>query len=219
MRLGRMIVVGGLLAGAAVVLPVQLASAAACTGNTVIQQAPYSCEGSKTFGGQTISAALSIDAVGRATTVFTLSQPAFDDVLIAMHSWIGIDTGPDIVVTGTIPQGQTTTTLVIPQINCGQLDIKAFDITPGHSAGDAAGPYVTWGDNCQQAPTTTTTVAPTSVAPTTTTPVSPTSAVRPTSTLPNTGGDPSGPVLWGALGLVAGALLLLVARRWTADAG
>ncbi len=220
MRFGRVVLASGLI-GVGVVALSQSATAqvATCTGNEVIQQAPYTCQGTRTDAGITTTAVLSVDAVGRAVADFTLTEPAAAPVPIAMHSWIGIDTGPDIVVTGAIPQGSTTGQLFIPVINCGQLDIKSVVITPGVPAGEIVGPYVTWGVNCQQAPTTVpTTVAPTTLGPTTTGSVSPTSAARPTSTLPTTGGDSSRPLTWAALGLVAGAALLLVSRRWGADA-
>ena len=81
------------------------ADAAACTGNQVIQQAPYTCEGTKTDQGITVNAVLSVDAAGRAQADYTLPLAANVPVAIALHSWIGIDTGPDIVVTGSIPAG------------------------------------------------------------------------------------------------------------------
>ena len=226
MRVGRLLLVSAAIAVGVVAVPASFAGAAACTGNQVIQQAPYTCEGTKTDQGITVNAVLSVDATGRAQADYTLPVAANVPVAIALHSWIGIDTGPDIVVTGSIPAGSLTGQLVIPEIRCGQLDVKAIDITPGHSAGDIAGPYITWGENCQSVPTTTTiaptsvaptSVAPTSVGPTTTGAVSPTSANRPTSTLPHTGGgNASTPGLVALVAIAAGVALLAMARRWTA---
>ena len=221
MRIGRSLLVSATIGVAAVVVPAAGADAAACTGNTVIQHAPYTCEGTKTDQGITVNGVLTVDIDGRAQVDYTLVAPANVDVAIALHSWIGIDTGPDIVVTGTIPAGSTTGQLVIPEIRCGQLDVKAINITPGHSAGDIAGPYITWGENCQAVPTTTTSIAPTSVAPTsvgptTTGAVSPTSVIRPTSTLPRTGGgSASSPGLVALIAIASGLALLAIARRWT----
>lgn len=216
MRVGRSILASAAIGIGVLVIPAATAGAAACTGNQVIQQAPYTCEGSKTDQGITVNAVLSVDAAGRAVADFTLPVAANVAVPIALHSWTGIDTGPPIMVTGSIPAGSLTGQLVIDEINCGQLDVKAIDITPGHAAGDIAGPYITWGENCQVAPTTTTTaVVPTSVGPTTTGNISPTSAARSTTTLPHTGGDVSGPGLVAIVAIGAGAVLLLLARRWT----
>lgn len=220
MRIGRSLLVVATVSVAAVVVPAMGAGAAACTGNQVIQQAPYTCEGTKTDQGITVNAVLSVDANGRAQADYTLPVAANVAVPIALHSWIGIDTGPDIVVTGSIPAGSTTGQLVIPEIRCGQVDVKAIDITPGHAAGDIAGPYITWGENCQAVPTTTispTSVAPTSVGPTTTNDVSPTSAIRPTSTLPHTGGgNASNPGIVALIAIASGIALLAIARRWRA---
>ena len=104
-----------------------------------------------------------------------------------------------------IPAGQTTAQLVVPRIECGQFDIKAVFTTPGDSAGNIAGPEVTWGEVCQVP--TTTTVVPTTAA----TSVSPTSV---SPTIPPTG--PSGLIeawRWALPVLGLAAVLILAARR------
>jgi LPXTG-motif cell wall-anchored protein len=225
MRLGRIVVGSGFVGVVLALAPMAAAQAAPCTGNTVIQQAPYTCEGTHTDGGITVNLVLSVDAVGRAVADFTLTAVQTVDVPIAMHSWIGIDTGPDIVETGTIPAGSTTGQLVIEQVNCGQLDVKAVNITPGVPAGEIVGPYITWGVDCQQVPTTTTT-APTTVpttaatTTTTTTPVVPTSispTTIPRTTLPHTGTDVTTSGTWAVAAVVLGGILVLLARRWKGD--
>jgi hypothetical protein len=246
MRLGRSLFF--IFAGALVlaVMPAGLASAATCTGNTVVQQAPYTCTASRTIQGITVLATLNVDANGRAEVDFTLDAPAPSAVAIAVHSWIGIDTGPDIVRTGTIPVGATTGQLLIDQIQCGQLDIKAVAITPGQPSGTLGGPVVHWGNECRVppttvaptsvapttvapptsnsvlptsiAPSTTNTVLPTSIAPSTTNVVLPTSVANTTpTTMPHTGVDLVTPATWALVAITAGAALLLIARRWKAD--
>jgi LPXTG-motif cell wall-anchored protein len=227
MRLGRIMVGSGFFGVVLALAPMGVAQAAPCTGNTVIQQAPYTCEGTHTDGGITVNLVLSVDAIGRAVADFTLTAVQTVDVPIAMHSWIGIDTGPDIVETGSIPAGSTTSQLVIEEIRCGQLDVKAVNITPGVPAGEIVGPYITWGVDCQQVPTTTTTTAtttpttvPTTAATTTTTPVVPTSispTTIPRTTLPNTGTDVTTPGTWAIAAVVLGGVLVLLARRWRGD--
>jgi hypothetical protein len=244
MRFGRSLVLVGFGALAMAVLPAGMAGALTvstnCTGNTVVQQAPYTCSGMKTDQGITVNATLTVDANGRAVADFTLTAPTTADVQIALHSWIGIDTGPAIVKTGTIPAGTISGEVVIDQIQCGQLDVKAIDITPGHSAGDIAGPVIHWGNECQSVPTTVpTTISPTSISPTSVSPtsvsptsvgpptsdtVSPTSIANstttidtPTTTIPHTGVDVQTPAVWALAAIAAGAALLLVARRWKAD--
>ena len=66
------------------------------------------------------------------------AQPA--DVPIAVHSYTDISLGPKQFINGVIPLGATTATLVVPRIECGQLDIKAVFTTPGDSTGNIAGP-------------------------------------------------------------------------------
>jgi LPXTG-motif cell wall-anchored protein len=225
MRLGRIMVGSGFFGVVLALVPMGVAQAAPCTGNTVVQQAPYTCEGTRTDAGITVNLVLSVDAVGRAVADFTLTAAQQVDVPIAMHSWVGIDGQPVIIETGSIPAGRTTGPLVIEQVNCGQLDVKAVDIGLGVPAGEIVGPVINWGVNCQQVPTTTTTTAPTTVpttaATTTTTPVSPTSAIRPTTipatTLPHTGTDVTTPGTWAIAAVVLGGVLVLLARGWKGD--
>ena len=119
---------------------------------------------------------------GRRRVDYVMSPVQQADVPIAVHSYTNISSDPRQFINGVIPAGQTTAQLVVPRIECGQLDMKAVFTTPGDSSGNIAGPVVTWGDVCQA--TTTTSTAPTTVSPSS---VSPTS-VRPTIPATGTGG-------------------------------
>jgi hypothetical protein len=192
---------------------------ATCTGNRVIDQAPFSCTDSRVINGITFSIVLNVDAAGRAVVDYTMAPVQATDVPIAVHSYTRIDADPRQFINGTIPAGQTTAQLVVPRVECGQLDIKAVDVTPGALAGLVVGPQVTWGVVCQQVPTTTTstTISPTSTgAPTSIRPTQvPTSARRTTSTLPSTGLSSGGtPWALGLLVLAVGCGLVVLPRRW-----
>jgi hypothetical protein len=151
-----------------------------CTGNNVIDQAPYSCTETRDISGITFTINVNIDATGRAVIDYTMSPVQQADVPIAVHSYTDISADPRQFIDGVIPAGQTTAQIVVPRIECGQLDIKAVFTTPGDSAGNIAGPEVTWGDVCQVPTTTTTpTTTPTSVSPTSVSPtIPPTGASR-----------------------------------------
>jgi hypothetical protein len=187
-----------------------------CTGNKVIDHAPYTCTDSRVITGITFHITLNVDATGQATVDYVMSPVQAADVPIALHSYTDINLGPKDFVTGVIPAGQTTAQLVVPRIECGQLDIKTVKVTPGDTSGNIAGPRVTWGAVCQVVPTTTTTTTapPTSVSPTS---VSPTSVV-PTSvspTIPSTGAGGVVPWTWSLpiFGLAAGLIALSRFRR------
>jgi len=185
-----------------------------CTGNKVIDHAPYTCTDSRTINGITFHITLSVDATGQATVDYVMSPVQTADIAIAVHSYKDINVSPEFV-TGVIRAGQTTGRLVVPRIECGQLDIKAVKVTPGDTGGNIAGPQVTWGDVCQVVPTTTTTtttappptVSPTSVSPTS---VSPTSV---TPTIPNTGAGGVVPWTWSLPFFALAAALILLSRR------
>ena len=189
-----------------------------CAGGAVIEEAPYACSETRVIDGFTVTASLNVDAAGRAVIDFSTPTPPQADVPVAVHNYTSLDAEPRLFIDGTILAGQTTVQLVIPLILCGQIDMKAVEVTPGSPAGLIAGPQVTWGQVCQQVPTTVapTTVAPTTVAPTTT-PVSPTS-IRPTSapgtTLPSTGGSGSIPWTWGLAAVALGLGLSVLPRFW-----
>jgi len=181
-----------------------------CTGNKVVDHAPYSCTDSKDINGIAFTVTLTVDATGQATVDYLIPtvQPA--DVPIAVHSYTDISLGPKQFINGTIPVGATTATLVVPRIECGQLDIKAVFTTPGDSQGNIAGPVVTWGDVCQTVPTTATT-APTTVSPSSVSP----SSVSPTNvqpTIPSTGTAGVVPWTWALPPLALAAFLIFLAR-------
>lgn len=212
MRFARQLVVAavvgaGLVAAGAGVAHAQLVN---CTGNKVIDHAPYACVDSKVIDGITFSITLNVDAAGQATVDYVMDpvQPQ-TAVQIAVHSYTDINLGPKQFITGTIAAGQTTATLVVPRIECGQLDIKAIHTTPGDSSGNIAGPVVTWGDVCQTAPTTTTTttVVPSSVSPSSVSP----SSVSP-ATIPATGTAGVVPWTWALPPLAVAAFLIFLSR-------
>jgi hypothetical protein len=177
------------------------AQANTCTGNNVIDQAPYSCTETRDITGITFTINLNIDATGRAVVDYIMDPVQQADVPIAVHSYTDISAGPSQFINGVIPAGQTTAQLVIPRIECGQLDIKAVETAPGAAAGNIAGPVVTWGDVCQ-VPTTTTTT-PTSVSP---------SSVSPT--IPPTGANRIVEAWrWALPVLGLAAIMIVVARR------
>jgi hypothetical protein len=180
------------------------AQATTCTGNNVIDHAPYSCTGTRDINGITFTISVDIDATGRAVVDFTLSPVQQADVPIAVHSYTDISSATRQFINGVVPAGLTTAQIVVPRIECGQLDIKAVFTTPGDSAGNIAGPRVTWGEVCQ-VPTTTT------VAPTSPTSVSP-SSVSPT--IPPTGANGLVEAWRWALPLLGlAAVMIVVARR------
>lgn len=180
------------------------AQANTCTGNNVIEQAPYSCTETRDITGITFTINVNIDATGRAVVDYTMSPVQQADVPIAVHSYTDISADPRQFINGVIPAGQTTAQLVVPRIECGQLDIKAVETTPGDSTGNIAGPVVTWGVVCQVPTTTTTpTTAPTSVSP---------SSVSPT--IPPTGANRLVEAWrWAVPLLGLAAIMIVVARR------
>jgi hypothetical protein len=206
MRLVRRVLIALSFAAA---LPVAVAGAAhaqapICSGNTVIDHAPYTCTDTKDISGITFSIVLNVDAAGQAIVDFTMDPPQQTDIPIAVHSYTDINQDPRQFINGTIPAGETTGQIIVPRIECGQLDIKAVDTRPGVPEGRIAGPQVTWGDVCQTpATTTTTTTIPVTV--------SPTSAVAPT-TLPPTGSNTAAIWKWTLPIFALAAVLILVSR-------
>jgi hypothetical protein len=210
MRFARQLVVAAIVAAGLVVAGGGVAGAqlGSCNGNKVVDHAPYDCTDTKDISGITFTITLNVDAAGKATVLYTMSPVQQADVPVAVHSYTDISLGPKQFVDGTIIAGQTTTTVVVPRIECGQLDIKAVFTTPGDSQGNIAGPVVTWGDVCQTAPTTTTptTVTPSSVSPSS---VSPTNVA---STIPATGTAGVVPWTWALPPLTLAAFLIFLSR-------
>ena len=182
------------------------------------REARYACSETRVIDGFTVTASLNIDAAGRAVIDFSTPTPPQADVPVAVHNYTSLDAEPRLFIDGTILAGQTTVQLVIPLILCGQIDMKAVEVTPGSPAGLIAGPQVTWGRSASRSPPRWLLPPwrPTTVAPTTT-PVSPTS-IRPTSvprtTLPSTGGSGSIPWTWGLVAVVLGLGLSVLPRFW-----
>jgi hypothetical protein len=174
-----------------------------CTGNNVIEQAPYSCTETRVIDGITFTVVLNVDAAGQAVVDYTMDPVQQADVDISVHSYTDISSDPRQFIDGVIAAGATTAQIVVPRIECGQLDMKAVFITPGDAAGLIAGPEVTWGEVCQ-VPTTTT------VAPTSPTSISP-SSVSPT--IPPTGANGLVEAWRWALPLLGLAAVMIVAAR------
>jgi hypothetical protein len=212
MRFARQLVVAAVVGAGLVVAGGGVADAqlGSCTGNKVVDHAPYSCSDTKVISNITFTAQLDVDAAGRATVTYTMDPVQTAVVPIAVHSYTDISLGPKQFINGLIPVGATTATLVVPRIECGQLDIKAVFTTPGDSQGNIAGPVVTWGDVCQTVPTTATT-APTTVSPSSVSP----SSVSPSSvspTIPSTGTAGVVPWTWALPPLAVAAFLIFLSR-------
>ena len=211
MRFARQVVVAAVVGTGLVVAGGGAAHAqllGSCNGNKVVDHAPYSCNDTKVINGITFTAQLDVDATGKATVTYTMDPVQQADVPIAVHSYTDINLGPKQFINGTIPAGQTTAVLVVPRIECGQLDVKAVFTTPGDSSGNIMGPVVTWGDVCQTAPTTTTTTTvPSSVSPSSVSP----SSVSP-ATIPSTGTAGVVPWTWALPPLALAAVLIFVSR-------
>lgn len=188
------------------------AAGAGCTGRNVVQQAPYVCTTTRTIGGIDITVHLDVDADGRAVVSFAISPPQAVDVPVAIHNYTGISGEPRQFVEGVIPAGTTTTTLVVPQILCGQFDMKAVHTTPGDRAGHIAGPVLSWGQNCTVPATTSPTTPPTTVAATTTTPTRVAPQTVTAAPLPTTGAQPAVPWPVAPVMLAVGAAAIVVAR-------
>jgi hypothetical protein len=190
------------------------AVASACTGKNVVQQAPYSCNTTRTIDGIDVTADLDVDANGRAVVTFTISPPQAVDVPVSIHNYTGIGGEPRRFVDGVIAAGTTTITLVVPQVACGQFDMKAVHTRAGDRAGHIAGPVLSWGQNCTVPPTTTspTTTPPTTVAPTTAPPVRVAPATVRAGSLPPTGPQPAVPWPVVAGMLAVGAAAIVVSR-------
>ncbi len=213
MRFARQLVVAAVVGAGLVVAGGGVAGAQLvnCTGNKVIDHAPYACTDTKVITGITFTITLNVDAAGQATVDYTMDPVQTAVVPIAVHSYTDINLGPKQFITGNIAAGATTATLVVPRIECGQLDIKAVNTAPGDSSGNIAGPVVTWGDVCQTAPTTTTTtttVVPSSVSPSSVSP----SSVSP-ATIPATGTAGVVPWTWALPPLGLAAFLIFLSRH------
>jgi hypothetical protein len=178
-----------------------------CNGNKVVDHAPYSCNDTKVIDGITVTAQLDVDVTGKATVSYVIDPVQQVDVAISVHSYTNISQDPKLVVDGTIPAGQTTGTIVVARIECGQLDVKAVHTAPHDSAGNIMGPVVTWGDVCQTVDTTTTTIVPSSVSPSSVSP----SSVSP-ATIPSTGTGGVLPWTWALPPLALAAVLIFVSR-------
>ena len=219
MRSMRRVLIAGWFAAAVVIALGGAAQAQVpnCTGNKVIDHAPYTCTDTKVITGITFDITLNVDIAGRAVVDYIMTPAQNADVPIALHSYTDINQDPRQFINGTIPAGQTTAQLVVPRIECGQLDIKAVEVTPGASAGNIAGPQVTWGDVCQvpaTTTTTTTTVVPTSASPSSVSPAS----VTP-RTIPATGTGGVVPWAWSLPVLAVAVVLIAVSRRRGAAQG
>lgn len=214
----------GVTAGLALATSGTASALPLCGGNQNVQTAPVSCTNSRTIDGTTFTVVLDVTAGGSVTASYTLDAPRSVDTPIRVRSHRGISSTPQVHETsGVIPAGATSGSLSTT-LSCGQIDVKAVFTGNGASAGRIAAPFVTTANDCQSAPTTTTT-PPTTTATTTpttsatTTPptgatstpssVSPTSAgASTTAAASSTGALPTTGTGTGLL--VVSALLVLV---------
>jgi hypothetical protein len=190
-----------------------VAQSGRCTGNGIVQQAPYTCTSTRVIDAITFDVTVRVEADGQAVVDVLISPTQPDPVPISLHSYTAISQSPSVFVDGSIPPGSTGAQLVIPQVMCGQLDVKAVHTAPGDVRGHITGPRVTWGQNCTPQSTSTTTsgdTAPTSVA-ASVAPLQVSTSTRPTA-LPATGGV--GRLwMWAVGALSISAALVVVARR------
>ena len=207
----------GLLAGA---VPAA-AQSAACTGNAIVQLAPYSCTSSRTIDGTVFTVVLSVGADRSVTVEYRLGAPRTVPTAIRLESHIGLSGGPppEGRAEGVIPLGATNATLAVV-LQCGQIDVKAVILGNGQPPGHVAAPFVTTASGCTSAPpgsppsSSPTTVEATSVPATTSPTTSVPSAVLPTVALPSTGSSRLDSSLWLVLALLgSGATGIVVAAR------
>ena len=69
-----------------------------------------------------------------------MSPTQTDPVVVVVRSYTGVASEPVVTVEGTILPGETAVRLVLPRVNCGQLDVKALYTTQGDRRGHIAGP-------------------------------------------------------------------------------
>lgn len=190
-----------------------VAQSGRCTGNRIVQQAPYTCTSSRVIDAITFDVTVHVAADGHAVVDVLISPTQPDPVPISLHSYTGIGQSPSVFVDGSIPPGSTGAQLVIPQVMCGQLDVKAVHTAPGDVRGHITGPWVTWGQNCSPQSSSTPTSAanaPTSVS-ASVAPLQVSASGRPTA-LAATGSV--GRLWMWAIGMLGiSAALVVVARR------
>ena len=136
MRCIRMAVITGLLALLVLARP-QIAHAQVpqCTGNKTVQVAPYSCRASKVIDHVTFDVTLHVDTAGRAEIELVMAPVQPVDVPVAVRSQTGVNGDPSQLVAAVIPAGSQTVKIVMPRVECGQLDIKAVETRPGAAKG------------------------------------------------------------------------------------
>jgi hypothetical protein len=214
MRFVRMAVITGLLAMLVLARPqIAHAQVSQCTGNKTVQVAPYSCRATKVIDHVTFDMTLHVDAAGRAEIELIMAPVQPVDVPVAVRSHTGVNGDPSQLVAAVIPAGSQTVKIVMPRVECGQLDIKAVETRPGAVKGRIAGPYVIWGESCAPVEVTTTSAPPTTGrAPTSRPPEATIIASTPTSgvSLPVTGATV--PWSWAVITLSVAVLLILAAR-------
>jgi hypothetical protein len=213
--------VAGVTAGLALATSGTASALPLCGGNQNIQTAPVTCTNSRTIDGTTFTVVLDVTAGGTVTASYTLDAPRSVDTPIRVRSHRGISSDPRVLESsGVIPAGATSASLTTT-LNCGQIDVKAVFTGNGDARGRVTAPFVTMANDCQSAPTTTTTTTTTPTTATTTPTTSPPtgatstpSSVSPTSAgASTTAASSSGalPVTGTGTGLlVVSALLVLV---------
>ena len=147
----------GVTAGLALATSGTASALPLCGGNQNIQTAPVTCTNSRTIDGTTFTVVLDVTAGGSITASYTLDAPRSVDTPIRVRSHRGISSTPQVhESSGVIPAGATSASLSTT-LNCGQIDTKAVFTGNGDARGRIAAPFVTMANDCQSAPTTTTT--------------------------------------------------------------
>lgn len=132
-----------------------------CSGQSVHQQAPYSCTATKRVDGTVFTSHLSTTADGHIHASIDLATPRDLPTLIHMTSHDGnsgagkAQTDP----TKVIPAGGTHGELDIFPGLCGQIDLKVVFTSRGNGAGRMSGAYVN-NDTCKVRPPSTTSPPP-----------------------------------------------------------
>lgn len=170
-----------------------------CTGQHVVQEAPYACSSTRTVTHGVLSVAvaqhLTVNADGTATVEFSLPDGPVDFAVALQwisHQGLSGKDGGKSVVTGAIEPGATSATLANQLVACGgQQDIKAQpggQETVGHISPSfrIAGPVVKLPNCAPTPPTTTPSTAPATTSPTTSPSTSPDTVTTTPGSLPAT---------------------------------
>ena len=133
-----------------------------CSGQSVHQQAPYSCSSTKIIDGSIFTIVENETAAGKITVAFSLKSPRNvpTPIHVTSHQGNSGSGGPQTDPTRVIPAGSTgPVTLTIPKALCGQVDVKAVFLGAGNGNGRMSGSYIV-NDTCKVTPPSTTSPPP-----------------------------------------------------------